>query len=156
MGTQKLQTRFYNPQTNSQCERFNSTLMGKLGTLTPEKKSDWTNHFGVLIHAYNCTQNSATGFSPYYLMYGRQPHLPVDVTLGLAPHSAMAPTTSKFVQKLREHVQWAHKKAKLFEAKEAWHHKLNYNKHSRAVALEVGDTVLVHVTAFKYHHKIQD
>ena len=35
-------------------------------------------------------------------------------------------------------------------------HKCNYDKHSRAVALEVGDTVLVCVTTFKGHHKIQD
>ena len=89
-------------------------------------------------------------------MYGRQPNLPVDVTLGLAPHSGMAPTTLKFVQKLREHVQWAHKNAKWFQAKKAWCYKLNYNKHSRAEALEVGDTVLVFVTAFKGCHKIQD
>ena len=127
-----------------------------LGTLTPEKKSDWRNHIGILVHAYNCTQNSATGFSPYYLMYGRQPCLPVDVTVGLVPHSVMAPTISKFVQKLRECVQWAHKKDKLFQAEEAWHHKLNYDKCSRAAALEVWNTVLVNVTAFKGHHKIQD
>ena len=50
----------------------------------------------------------------------------------------------------------AHKKAKSFQAKEAWCHKLNYDKHSRAAALEVGDMVLVHVTALKGHHKIQD
>ena len=70
-------------------------------------------------------------------MYGRQPHHPVDVTLGL-----VLPNLCK--------------KAKLFQAKEAWHHKLNYNKHSRAQALEVGDMVLVYVTAFKGHHKMQD
>ena len=127
-----------------------------LGTLTPERKSDWKNHNGALIHAYNCTQNSTTGFCPYYLMYGRQPHLPVNVTLGLVPHSVMVPTTLKFVQKLRECVQWAHKKAKLFQAKEAWCHKLNYDNCSRAAALQVEDTVLVHVTAFKGHHKIQN
>ena len=86
-------------------------------------------------------------------MYRRQPHLPVDVTLGLALHSVTAPKTLKFVQKLREHVQWAHKKAKSFQAKEAWHKKLNYDNCSRAAALEVGDTVLVCVTAFKACHK---
>ena len=86
-------------------------------------------------------------------MFGRQPCLPVDVSLGLAPHSVMAPTTSKFVQKLREWVKWVHNKS--FQAKEVQCHKLNYDKQSRAVALEVGDMVLVHVTAFKGCHKIQ-
>ena len=105
MGTQKLWTSPYHPQTSSQCKRFNSTLIDMLGMLTLEKKSDWKNHIGALVHAYNCMQNSATGFSSYYLIYGRQPHLPVDVTLGLVPHSVIAPTTSKFLQKLREYVQ---------------------------------------------------
>ena len=106
--------------------------------LPPEKKSDRKNHTGALVHAYNCTQNSAKGFSPYYLMYGRQPHLPVDVSLGLVQHSVMVPTTSKFVQKMWEHVKWAHGKAESFHGKEAQHHKLNYDKRSKAATLEFG------------------
>ena len=126
-----------------------------LGMLPPEKKSEWKNHIGALVHAYNCTQNSATGFSPYYLMYGRQPHLPVDVTLGLVTTlNTAVPSTSKFMQKMLEHVKWANKKTETFHAKEAQCHKQNYNKRSKAAALEVGDMVLVHVTAFKGHHKI--
>ena len=39
-------------------------------------------------------------------------------------------------------------------SKEAECHKCNYDKCSRAAAL--GDTFLVHVTAFKGHHRIQD
>ena len=110
----------------------------------------------MLVHAYNCTRNSATGFSPCYVMYERQTHLSVDVTLGLAPQTTTAPDTSKFMQKMRECVKWAQEKAEAFQAKEAKCHKQNYDKCSRAVALEVGDMVLVHVTAFKGHHKIQD
>ena len=105
MGTQKIQTSLYHPQTNSQCERFNSTLINMLGALPPEKK--WKNHIGMLVHAYNCTRNSAIGFSTYYLMYGRQAHLPVDVTLGLAPQTTTAPDTSKLMQKMRKCTKWA-------------------------------------------------
>ena len=82
MGTQKVQTSPYHLQTNGQCERFNSTLINMLGTLPIEKKSEWKNHIGMLVHAYNCTQNSATGFSSYFLVFRRQPHLPINVTLG--------------------------------------------------------------------------
>ena len=35
-----------------------------------------------------------------------------------------------------------------------WMPKQIYDKHSRAVALEVGDMVLIHVTAFKGYNKI--
>ena len=71
-----------------------------LGMLPQDKKSDWKNHVGALVHAYKCTQNSATGFSSYYLMYSRQSHLPADVALGLALHSVMLHATSKFIQKI--------------------------------------------------------
>ena len=94
MKTQKIWTSPYHPQTNGQCKRFNSTLIGMLGMLPPEKKLESKSHIGTLIHAYNCTWNSATGFSSYHLMYRRQPHLPVDVTCGLVLHTTTAPNTS--------------------------------------------------------------
>ena len=152
---QKIWTSPYHPQTNGQCKRFNSNLINMLGTLPKEKKSEWKNHIGTLVHAYNCTQNSAMGSSPYYLMFGRQPRLPVDVALGLAPHTITEPNTTKFIQKLKECTKWAHEKAEAFQAKEVQRHKHNYDKRSRAAALEVGDMVSVHVTAFKGHHRMQ-
>ena len=82
-GVKKLHTSSYHPQTNGQCEHFNSTLLNMLGTLTPEQKKDWKNHVSAMVHAYNCTRNAATGFSPYYLLFGREPRLPVDVEFGL-------------------------------------------------------------------------
>ena len=89
-------------------------------------------------------------------MFRRQSYLPINVTLDLAPQSIMEPNTTKFVQKIRECTWWNQKKAEAFQAKEAQYHKCNYNKCGRAAALEVGDTVLVCVTAFKGCHKMQD
>ena len=128
MGVQKIWTSPYHLKTNGQCERFNSTLINMLGTLPKEKKSEWKNHVGTLVYVYSCSQHSATGFSPYYPMFGRQPCLPVDVALGLAPCTITESNTNKFVQKLREQNKWAHEKAEAFQAKEAKRHKLNYDK----------------------------
>ena len=127
-GTKKLRTSLYHSQMNGQCKRFNSTLINMLRMLPPECKSDWMGSIGVLVHAYSCPQNSTMGFSPYYLMYGRQPCLPIDVTLGLIPRPITTPTSTKYMQKLRERIKWAHRKATLFQQKEAWHHKHNYDK----------------------------
>ena len=57
---------------------------------------------------------------------------------------------------MRECTQWAQRKGEAFQAKETERHKCNYNKRSRAAALEVGDMVLICVTAFKGCHKIQN
>ena len=115
LGTQKLQTSLYHPQNNGQCERFNSTLIGMLGTLSSEWKSDWKNSIGALFHAYNCTRYSAMGFNLYFLMYRRQPHLPMNVTLGLDPKLVTAPTSIIYVQRLREHIKWVHRNANQFQ-----------------------------------------
>ena len=48
-------------------------------------------------------------------MYRRQPCLPVDVALHLAPQTTAAPDMTKFMQKMREHVKWAQKKVETFQ-----------------------------------------
>ena len=69
----KIRTLGYHPQTNGQCEHFNVTLINMLGTLPEKPKRTWREQFLTLVHAYNCTRNNATGFSPYFPMFGRKP-----------------------------------------------------------------------------------
>ena len=80
----KLRTSSYHPQTNGQCERFNKTLISMIGTLPGDAKKKWQEWVPMLVHAYNCTTSSVTGYSPYFLIYGRQPKLPIDLEYGVA------------------------------------------------------------------------
>ena len=93
---------------NGQCEHFNHTLISMLGTLPPDGKSDWVDKVNTLVLAYNSTHSVATGFSPYYLLFGQHPHLPMDVTFNL-PNSEMMPQLhSHNVQKLQSRLKWAY------------------------------------------------
>ena len=54
-----------------------------LGTLPTHAKKNWQEWIATPAHAYNCTVSSITGFSPYFLMFGRTPKIPLDVEMGV-------------------------------------------------------------------------
>ena len=156
-GVKKLHTTPYHPQSNGQCERFNSTLCNMLGTLYDEEKSDWKSHLGCMTHAYNCTKHASTTYSPYYLMFGRHPRLPIDVAFGLhKPNCSDNCSKSRYIQKLRRRLNYAHKKASKYSSEQAQKYKTSYDKSVKGPQLHVNDLVLVKIVAHKARHKIQD
>ena len=153
----KLRTTPYHPMTNGQCERFNRTLCDMLGTLETEEKANWKAFIHILTHAYNATRNSSTGYSPFFLMFGRHPRLPVDVAFGI--HRAGNGVTfskSKYVDRLQRRLAHAYKTAKTFFDKESSRQKALFDKRSKDLRLEPDDLCLVKKTAWKARHKIQN
>ena len=106
----EIQTSGYHPQTNSQCEHFNATLINMLGTLPEKPKSTWREQVPTLVHAYNCARNNATGFSPYFLMFGCKPHLPIDLIFGTNT-ADLKSSSITYIEKLKKRMAWAYQTA---------------------------------------------
>ena len=156
-GIQNLRTSPYHPQTNGHCEKFNSTLLNMLGILTPEQKKDSKTYVPAMVHAYNCTKNTATGYSPNYLLFGREPRLPIDVELGpKRGNQQVPPSRSTYVTQLRRRLRFAHKKAKQVAGRQQARHKGLYDRRCKGAGQDIGHLVLVRKTAWKGKHKIQD
>ena len=88
-GVQKLRTSPYHAQTNGQVERMNQTILCMIGKLEEDKKACWSEHLPELLLAYNAMCSAVTGYSPYYLLFGRRSRIPVDYlfpTLHDLPH----------------------------------------------------------------------
>lgn len=49
-----------------------------------EKKQHWGDYIAAVVHAYNSTVNDSTGYSPYWLMFGREARLSVDLAFGMS------------------------------------------------------------------------
>ena len=107
-GIVKSRTTPYNPSSNGITERLNRTLLNMLGTLNPKDKQDWKSQVGHLVHAYNCCKHDSTGFSPYRLMFGRDPRLALDVVLGIVSEQPSSQNYGKYVTKLKDSLKQAY------------------------------------------------
>ena len=153
MGTKKHRTSPYDPQTN-----------GQHGGLTPPLIC-----WGCCLQSAGPTERAVLEHWSMLTIVPKIPpwaSAPISSCMGDNPdspqcHSWTYPKINNHAHlhpvhpKLWDNIRWTHRKADLFQQKEAWHHKHNYDKHSKAVSLRMGDMVLVCVTAFKGRHKIQ-
>ena len=63
-----LWTTPYHPQTNGLVERSHQTIMHMIGKLGEDRKANWPSHLAEIVHAYNATQSTVTGYSPHSLL----------------------------------------------------------------------------------------
>ena len=155
-GVQKLRTSPYHAQTNGQVECMNQTIICMIGKLEEDKKACWSEHLPELLLAYNVTCSAVTGYSPYYLLFGRRPRIPVDYlfpTLRDSPHQTKMEVSVVAMQKrLKEAFAVARHLTSEGVAKQC----RNYDRKAGAVALQPGDIVMVCTDGFVGKWKVKD
>ena len=99
------------------------------GDIIPRAEEGLEESCPALVHAYNCTRNAATGFSP---SYGREPKLPVDVECGLQRRSHKGSLgESNHVSQLKWRLRFVHKKAKHMAKRQQDKHRELYDQKCR-------------------------
>ena len=152
-GIERSRTTPYHPMGNGLTERFNRTLLQMLGTLTTEQKQNWKKYVGPMVHAYNSLRQETTGQTPYFLMFGRQPRLPVDIAFQLDQETAKQPMTS-YVTDMKDRLQKAYELASKATERAQERQKRYYDLKVRGNNIQVGDRVMVKIVAFEGKHKL--
>nr|XP_014340593.1 PREDICTED: uncharacterized protein LOC106702527 [Latimeria chalumnae] len=132
--------------------------MDMIGTLESSQKVSWKDYLQTLTHAYNVTRHESTGYSPFFLMFGRHPRLPIDIAFGMTPSMEEEETEyNEYVAQLKNRLRTAHSLAKEFSGRSKDCYKQNYDKKVRAdIPVEEGDRVLVQNKLLRGHHKLAD
>ena len=135
-------TSAYHPMSNSACERFHSYLKTSLRTYVKDDQSDWPDLLPGILMAYRMTPAMrSTEYSPYYLLFGIQPTLPLDTTLIPKP-SLSAPHKVRLTSIIKN-LQVARTIAKENIERNLSKNKTLYDRKAEAPDFTIGDLVLL-------------
>ena len=154
-GVGKSRTTPYHPAGNGQCERFNRTLHNLLRTLPATRKRDWTCCLPQVVYCYNTTPHQATGESPFFLMFGREPTLPIDFLLGRVQEPVPG-TVQDWVVEHQTRLRLAFEGAQQRLVAAAGRRKERHDQRVHEAPLQVGQLVYLRDHSARGRHKIQD
>ena len=110
--------------------------------MSENKKIRWKNHVNKLKFAYNCIHHDSTSFSPFELLFGRKPLLPIDIIFGNSKVTTVK-GYSEYLKQWKNTMTDAYSIAAEKTEQCADHGHEEYNKKARSSELKPGDQVLV-------------
>ncbi|CAI7764615.1 unnamed protein product [Closterium sp. NIES-54] len=143
LGTKLAMSSAYHSQTDGQTERLNQVVEQLLCTACKDDVSHWDTQLPTLEFAYNNASHAATGKTPFFLCYGREPLTP------------QQPTTPAHVQAAHDFVTtmqqlWEKTQRRLTTMQTS--HKQYADRQRRDHSVAVGDQVLLDTRNLNLSH----
>ena len=142
LSIHKINTTHYRPQTDGLVESFNKTMAEMLSHYTSSDQRDWDVHLPLIQFAYNSSKSSATGFSPFFLVHGREPRIPIDIQYEIprARSDDRDHLTSVIANLAHARVMAKEAIKKTQQASKRY-----YDRHRRPLDFQIGDLVMRYV-----------
>jgi hypothetical protein len=140
-GTQLRMSTAYHPETDGQTEVLNRSLEQYLRAFVHHKPSLWFTYLALAEWSYNTTKHSATGYSPFHVVYSKDPVSIPQYVLGTSPIEAvdsMLAERETFLQLLRR---------KLIKVQSNM--KATADKKRRPMNFNVGDFVYLKLRPYR-------
>ena len=77
LGIERIFSAPYHQQSNGKLEAFHKYLKPTLKKLCEKDPSNWDKYINQVLANYRVTPNLATAETPFFLVYGRNPNLPL-------------------------------------------------------------------------------
>ena len=152
LGIRKSRTTPYHPQGDGTAERFNRTLLTMLATSAKNNAANWQMFIRPVCLAYNSSVHASTGFTPFYMMFGREARLPIDLRFGTGDTSTLSP--NEYVRHLQKVLEYAFDTAREHLGDTQRRQKALYDQKIHGKPFSAGDQVWLHSTVVpKESHK---
>ncbi|UYV79636.1 K02A2.6-like, partial [Cordylochernes scorpioides] len=138
-GTIHRFTSAYHPQTKGLTERLNKTLADMLSMYVDVEQRNWDAVLPYVTFAYNTSQQESTGFSPFYLIHGRDVETPLDTILAYRENTSL----EDYVESMVTNAEDARQLARLNILRSQERDKSRYDQSHRPVHYKTGDLVWV-------------
>lgn len=139
LGTTLSMSTAYHPQTDGQTENANKALEIMLRSVINFEQDDWEDHLSAAELAINNARNETTGLSPFYMFYGRESRLPLDLALAPLTKARANPSAADALARWRAALVRAQETTKSMQARQ----KKYADARRRPLTFAVGDRVLL-------------
>ena len=140
LEVKKTRTTAYRPSSNGLIERFNGTLGRMIKKFVDRNKSNWDKHLSLLLAAYRATPHPPTGYSPNFLMFGREVNIPSDILFPF-PKPEAPSTVHEYACKLRDKLEQSYHLVRKNLRKAAERQKRDYDSRAVQNVYKRGDIV---------------
>ena len=80
-GIKRVLVFAYHPQANAMVERGHKPFVDALAKMTDGGLGNWVQNLAAVLWADRSTVKSTTGLSPYYVLCGSEPVLPIELEI---------------------------------------------------------------------------
>ena len=139
LGTSLKMSTAYHPQTDGQSERAIKTITEMLRSYVIGEESSWDKYLPMMEFAYNSSVNPSSGFTPFFLVYGREmasPMAQLSEALLQRPNNM---TVEALLTQWRDALRQARENLTKAQKRQADSH----DQHRRSVSFAVGDRVML-------------
>ena len=137
VAVEQINTTPVHPQSNGKIERFHRTMKEMLRKLCNGDRPQWQAQLPQALAAYRNAVSTVTGYTPFFLYYGRRARLPLSNVLqdALPPPNLLGNRLSDMAD--------VFKQAKLNTENSRLHNRARLARKATAGDIVVGDSVIV-------------
>ena len=146
LGVEKIRTTAYKPSTNGMVERLHRCLNSMIGKVVDFHQKYWDEQVPIVMAAYRASRHESTGYTPNYLMFGRELAMPVDIISGVPEELRdRYSSENEYVANLQQKMRSIYEKARLTLGKAAERSRKYYNIGVKSNEYQIGEWVLYYL-----------